>query len=228
MKHSCFLPIKKNSNRAPGKNVKPIGDLSLGLTEIKLKQLLEADCFEEIVVSSDDEVVLNFASSFASSIVKPVQREPDLCADETPLELLTVHAGMVCVEDHILWTHVTSPFTAGSAYRKAVKLYSKALELGHDSLASAVSEHKYANFRGRTLNYGGSDFWPRTQELEPVLLMSSAIFVAPKTTYITERNRLGVNPFIFFQNGVEAFDVDEQEDWELAEALIAQGYPKQK
>lgn len=225
MKLSCFLPIKKDSKRAPGKNVRPIGEFSLGLTQLKLRQLLEADCFEEIVVSSDDKEVLEFAYSLPSTIVKPVEREPELCADDTPLKSLITHAGIVCEESHILWTHVTSPFTLGKTYRKVAQLYPQALELGHDSLVSAVAEHKYANFRSRALNYGGSDFWPKTQELEPVLLMSSAIFLAPKTTYIAKRNRLGVNPFIYFQQGIEALDVDEQDDWNLVKALIAQGYP---
>lgn len=226
MRFSCFLPIKKNSSRAPGKNVRPMGGLGLGLTELKLKQLVEADCFEEIVVSSDDEKVLNFASTLSRSNVKPVQREPELCTNDTPLELLTTHAGKVCDEDHIVWTHVTSPFTCEKIYRKAVNLYSDALELGHDSLASAVAEYKFANFRGQALNYGGSDFWPKTQELEPVVLISSAIFIAPKSTYIADRNRLGFNPSIYIQQGFESLDVDNQEDWDLAEALIALGYPR--
>lgn len=226
MNTSCFLPVKKYSTRAPGKNVRPIGEFELGLTEIKLKQLLEADCFAEIVVSSDDDRVLDLASSISNSVVKSVSREPELCADNTPLELLTIHAGEVCREDHILWTHATSPFTIGSTYRKVLDLYVKALELGHDSLVSAVPEYKFALFRGRALNYGGSDYWPKTQNLEPVLLMSSAIFLAPKTIYTFSNNRVGVNPFMYLQRGLEAFDVDGQEDWNMANALIAQGYLK--
>lgn len=225
MRLSCFLPIKKNSSRAPGKNVKPISGLRLGLTELKLKQLVEADCFEEIVVSSDDEKVLDFASTMSSSNVKPVEREPELCTNDTPLELLTIHAGKVCVEDHIVWTHVTSPFTCGKVYSNAVNLYANALELGHDSLVSAVAEYKFANFRGRALNYGRSDFWPNTQELEPVVLISSAIFIASKATYISDKNRVGINPLIYLQQGIEALDVDNQEDLHLAEALIKLGYP---
>lgn len=208
--------------------MRPIGDLNLGLAERKLRQLAEADCFEEILVSSDDEIVLDFASSYPGSLVKPVRRESQLCSDDTLLESLIMHAGIICQEDHILWTHVTSPFTDSNAYRRVAELYPKALELGHDSLVSAVAERKFASFRGRPLNYGGADFWPKTQELEPVLLMTSAIFMAPRTTYSTQRNRVGRNPFNYLQNGIEAFDVDEQEDWDLASVLISLGYPRQK
>lgn len=229
MKLSCFLPIKQNSTRAPGKNTKPIGSMSLGLTELKINQLLRADCFEEIVVSTDDPRVLEHVSNAAisESRIRPVKRQAYLSEDETPISALVRHAGEECRGDAILWTHTTSPFTQTRNYEDAVSYYEEGLIFGYDSLVSVNEENKYANFMGKALNYGGADYWPKTQNLEPVVFVNSAIFIASKDTYLTRNNRIGEKPIMFRSLGLEGFEVDTLNDWQVANSLLS-GAPLMK
>lgn len=229
MRLSCFLPIKQKSNRAPGKNTNPIGSMSLGLTELKINQLLRADCFEEIVVSTDDPRVLEHVSNVAQSEsrIRPVKRQAYLCEDETSLSALVRHAGEECRGNTILWTHTTSPFTKSKNYEDAVSSYREGLELGYDSLISVNEEQKYANFMGKALNYGGADYWPKTQNLEPVVFVNSAIFIASKDTYLTRNNRVGEKPIMFKSIGLDGFDVDTLNDWQVANSLLS-GAPLMK
>lgn len=222
---SCFLPIKKKSVRAPGKNTKPIGSMALGLTELKISQLMQTKHFDEIVVSTDDPKILDYVDALESSDsrLRPIERSDDLCRDDTPLEALILHAGEECSGESILWTHSTSPFTLSKHYSEAVEQYLGHLSQGFDSLVSVSVEQKYAQFMGQTLNYGGPKFWPRSQDLEPVVLVNSAIFVAPRSTYLTQQNRLGKKPSIYESKGIEGLDVDTSMDWEVANCLLTHG-----
>lgn len=222
---SCFLPVKKRSVRAPDKNTKPIGSWSLGLTELKIQQLMNTKYFDEIVVSTDDPIVLDYVSHLSSSDsrLRPVERSEELCNDETLLESLILHAGHQCSGDSVLWTHSTSPFTQSKNYNEAVELYFDHQSKGYDSLVSVNSEQKYAQFMGQALNYGGSEFWPKSQNLKPVLLLNSAIFISPRAIYVDQQNRLGQKPYVYESRGIEGLDVDTQIDWEVANCLLSKG-----
>lgn len=222
---SCFLPIKKKSLRAPGKNTKPIGSMALGLTELKISQLIQTKHFDEIVVSTDDPIVLDYVDNLRAldSRLLPIERAEELCKDETPLESLISHAGQECSGESVLWTHSTSPFTRSQNYSEAIGQYLEDRTQGFDSLVSVNAEQKYAQFRGQELNYGGFRFWPRSQDLEPVMLLNSAIFIAPRSLYVRKQNRLGEKPSTYVSKGIEGLDVDTPMDWEIAHLLITHG-----
>ena len=67
---TCFLPCRKGSKRILNKNMRPFSGRENGLLEIKLDQLIKCDTINEIIVSSDDSSVLNYANSLNSNKIK--------------------------------------------------------------------------------------------------------------------------------------------------------------
>ena len=89
----------------------------------------------------------------------------------------------------------------------------------NDSAFSAERVQTFAWYKGKPINYNLSDV-PRTQEMEPIWVETSAFYIFRKEIYTQNRRRIGFTPYIQEVNGIEAIDIDEPEDFELACKLI--------
>ena len=90
-----------------------------------------------------------------------------------------------------------------------------------------MSVKQYRNFlwstkRNDIVNRATSAKWPRTQDLDNLYEIDSAIFLASKAVYNQERNRIGRKPYLFEQSTYQSLDVDYEEDFNLAEMLYRQ------
>ena len=56
----ALVPVKGNSDRVKKKNLTKFSDSNL--FEIKLKQLKKTNCFKKIIISSEDNSILKYAS----------------------------------------------------------------------------------------------------------------------------------------------------------------------
>jgi CMP-N,N'-diacetyllegionaminic acid synthase len=80
MTATAFIPARKGSKRLPGKNKKLFHGKPL--VQWSIDQAKESKLFDIIVVSSDDDDILEIADK---SGVTPVQRQPQLAEDETDI-----------------------------------------------------------------------------------------------------------------------------------------------
>ncbi|MBQ3446056.1 MAG: hypothetical protein IJG37_00250, partial [Synergistaceae bacterium] len=87
----------------------------------------------------------------------------------------------------------------------------------YDSAFSAIALRSYMWLEGRPLNYDPEDI-PRTQDLEPVYMESSAFFIFRREVFTEMGRRIGKKPYICEVDQVEAVDIDTPEDFEFAQA----------
>ncbi|MDC0444493.1 acylneuraminate cytidylyltransferase family protein [Alphaproteobacteria bacterium] len=220
--YSCFLPCRRNSQRVPRKNVKKFGSGDVCLLSLKLDQLLELELFSEIVVSTDDEKVKEISLRYDSSKVRVVDRDPMLASSTTRLKDLIVHASQVVKNDHVFWTHVTSPFCGSAIYSSAIAAYEQSVQNGKDSLMSVQVLREYVLFEGKALNFDlGNEKWPPTQSLTPIYKVNNAIFINSRVNYMKYEDRVGKRPFLFEMNGLSSLDIDDPEDFDLAAKLYS-------
>lgn len=217
MTTAAFLPCRAGSKRVPRKNVRPFGPFSDGLIQLKLLQLLDSQV-SRIVVSSDDEVVLDVASRLADPRITLHERDASLGQDSTSTDELVPHAAALIEEDQILWTHVTSPFVDGPVYDDLIDRLGRTE--GHDSLMTVNALRSFIwNTKG-PVNYDRSvERWPRTQTIEPLYEVNSAAFIAPRSVYVATGDRIGARPLLAELDHVTGFDIDWPDDFELAELL---------
>ena len=223
-KVTCFLPCRQGSQRVPKKNIKPFAGFDNGLIEIKLKQLLSSKRIDEIVLSTNDFEIIEFAQSVQDKRLVVHKRDEELALSSTSTDELVAHAASLVSEGHILWTHVTSPFINADQYDDIVDIYFKQLEFGFDSLMTTSKIYGFLWKNGVPLNYDrAKEKWPRTQTLEPIHEVNSGAFIAPLSVYKELDDRIGESVYLHPLDKLVSHDIDWMEDFIIAESLVEKG-----
>lgn len=218
------MPCRKGSERVPRKNIRPIAGKSLGLLEIKLGQLLATTLIDKIILSTNDEEILDFAASLGDRRLDLRTRDESLAANSTSTDQLIEYAGSQVDEGHLVWTHVTSPFIGAVEYDEMLRTYLRELMNGYDSLMTVTELQGFIWDESGPVNYDRSvEKWPRTQTLNPLYEVNSGAFVAPVSVYRDQKDRIGDAPFKYKLDKIQGFDIDWEEDFQIAEALMGAG-----
>lgn len=220
----CFLPCRQGSERIPRKNIKPLAHFENGLLEVKLRQLLATEEIDRIVLSTNDEEILQYAALFETERLVLHRRDNALGSSKTSTDQLVGHALELIGVGHILWTHVTSPFVTSKIYAEVIREYRTAINAGYDSLMTTTPIHGFLWSEDGPINYDRNlEKWPRTQSLKPIHEVNSAVFLAHSDIYDRLGDRIGVRPFLFPIDQLIAHDIDWPEDFLIAEQFVHAG-----
>jgi CMP-N-acetylneuraminic acid synthetase len=72
---------------------------------------------------------------------------------------------------------------------------------------------------GRAINHNPAILL-QTQDLPPVFEENSCLYIFTRSSLLARRNRLGERPFMFEIDAAEAWDVDEELDFAIADFLL--------
>ena len=221
MRHSInvFLPMRAGSERVPEKNTKIFSGIQGGLCRIKLEQLIECNLIDSILVSTNDPEVVKITNSLNSKKVKIIIRPDELSSSSTSTDDLIKYVPNVISDGHVLWTHVTSPFICANTYCQVIEKYLE--NLPHfDSLMTVTKIQKFIWNDKKPVNYNRNlEKWPKTQTIEPLWEVNSGIFLAHKSIYESNKDRIGNTPYLFELSDERAFDIDWMTDYKIAEVL---------
>ena len=98
-----FLCLAEKGQRVQEKH-KNFWLQGMSLVRHKIEQLIKANV-SEIVVSTDDEMVMEIVNEFFKHDVLLIERDPQLARSSTELVNLVKHAGDVCSHEWLLWTY---------------------------------------------------------------------------------------------------------------------------
>ena len=213
MKTVAFVPIRLNSRRVEGKNLRLLGGRPL-MTYI-LDTLRDCERIDETYVyCSDPDIARHLPDG-----VKFLRRDPALDSDSTlGEEIYDAFTREVDADIYVL-AHATSPFIRRATVDDAVARVGSG---EYDSAFSAERIQTFAWYEGRTLNYSPERV-PRTQDLEPVFVETSAFFVFRREVWRDMRRRIGLRPYMAVTDRIESMDIDYPDDFRLAEAIGAAG-----
>lgn len=213
MKTVAFVPIRLNSRRVEGKNMRLLGGRPL-MTYI-LDTLRDCERIDETYVyCSDPDIARHLPDG-----VKFLRRDPALDSDSTlGEEIYDAFTREVDADIYVL-AHATSPFIRRATVDDAVARVGSG---EYDSAFSAERIQTFAWYEGRTLNYSPERV-PRTQDLEPVFVETSAFFVFRREVWRDMRRRIGLRPYMAVTDRIESMDIDYPDDFRLAEAIVAAG-----
>lgn len=222
---SVLVPCRAGSQRVPGKNTRPFGPFQHGLLELKLRVLDKANRVSSIVVSSDDPVVLEYATGFAATAQKHVSivERPKELAIAASLDDFLAYVPTIMPPDTIAaWTHVTSPFAGAEDYDAAINAYELNVEQGdYDSLMSVNTIQTYLwNETGCISHDREETRWPQTQDLPKHFEVNSALFMIDQASMLERRDRIGDRPFLYEMDQMTSFDIDWPRDFEIGEQLL--------
>lgn len=211
MKRVAFVPIRLNSQRVEGKNLRELGGRPL-MTYL-LQTLVQVENIDEVYLYCSNPDI----QQYLPEGVKFLQRNERLDSNTTlGEEIYDAFTSEVDADIYIL-AHATSPFIRTATIADAVAR----VESGeYDSAFSAERVQTFAWWDGKPLNYS-LDRVPRTQDLEPVYVETSAFFVFEREVWRSKRRRIGERPYMAVTDRIESMDIDNPDDFLLAEAIVA-------
>lgn len=219
---TAFLPCRSGSVRVANKNIRPFANISGGLVQIKLSQLISCDSIDKIILSTNDDKIISYAANLGDPKLCIHRRSEDLSAATTSTDDLVKHAHELVPSGHIFWTHVTSPFVNSSVCKQIISCYFDSLSKGFDSLMTTTPLRGFLWSETGPLNYDRSvEKWPRTQTLQPVHEINSAAFLASSSIYAHSNDRIGKSPYLYELDRFTGHDIDWEEDFLLAEQLLS-------
>ena len=221
----AFIPCRAGSERVKEKNTRPFAGYEGGLLELKLKQLRNVPDLKKIIVSSNDDRVLDFARMFRDHYdarIDPRVRPDEYGRGTTSMEaFIRDEMAQAEVGGVMLMTHVTHPLVKPSHYQQAIAAYSSALERGHDSLVSVTELHRFLWRDGKPFNYDNTkEKWPRSQDIPVVHELNHAIYLIPFALMREVGDRIGKNPYMHPMAESDVMDIDWQEQFDLIEELV--------
>lgn len=219
---TALIPCRAGSERIPNKNTRPFADSSL--IQIKLEQLSLVSSISKIIVSTDDPIVIAACEEFAGSKVEIHERDPELARSDTTTDELCEYFAKTLDFETLLWTHVTSPFVKKSTYEDSIEKYFYGLDIGNDSLIGVKRTQEFvwrSDLSAVNYDIKSQGMWPRTQSIDPLYIINSAIFIASRNVMQEHRNRVGSSPIIYEMSELDSFDVDWESDFKTAEFIWA-------
>lgn len=222
---ALFLPCRAGSVRVPDKNTRPFAGNLQGLLGRKLGQLERLRSVDRVVVDSNCPKVLELARMHRArwtgdAQLDVVERPDHLGRSSTTTDELIAYALATVECDVLFWTHVTSPMVGADTYEAALRAFELRTRAEHDSLMAVTPLHAFTWTKHGPVNYDRARLrWPRTQDLEPVYEVNSAIFIVERALGLELGDRIGRNPLLFPLSKLEAIDVDDEVDFALAEAI---------
>ena len=180
--------------------------------------LLKIENIDEVYVYCSNPAVIPYLPEG----VRFLQRDERLDQNTTlGAEIYDAFTREVEADIYIL-AHATSPFIRPATIANAVAQ----VESGeYDSAFSAERVQTFAWWQGKPLNYS-LERVPRTQDLEPVYVETSAFFVFREDVWREKHRRIGERAYMAVTDRIESMDIDNPDDFLLAEAIVAAGLNK--
>jgi CMP-N-acetylneuraminic acid synthetase len=120
--------------------------------------------------------------------------------------------------DLFLQTHSTNPLLRSETIDRAIAAFIDDNE--HDSLFSVTPlQARLWDRLGEPINHDPGELI-RTQDLAPIFVENSCLYVFRRDTFATSGNRLGRAPLMFEIPASEAWDIDDEDDLAIAECLL--------
>lgn len=199
MKVVAFVPIKLNSQRLPHKNILPIAGHPLCWH--LCNTLLKVNNIDEVYVYCSDERVSDYIPEGV------ILKKRDKKLDGDLVKGFDIYRSFISEVDADVYVlaHTTSPFIKQESIDNALK---HIVSGSNDSAFSAEKIQTFAWYKDKPINYDLNDV-PRTQDLEPIWVETSAFFMFKKEIFTDYNRRIGFNPYIQEVSGIEAIDIDE-------------------
>lgn len=220
----AVIPARGGSKRIPRKNIRNFCGKPMIAWSIDAARA--AGCFDDIIVSTDDDEIVAVARDAGASV--PFMRPAELSDDHTPTVPVIAHA-VRCLNEqgvnpgHVCCIYATAPFLQAGDIRRGldVLLQDKA------DYAISVTDYAFPIQRAVRITATGElemiqpEFLQvRSQDLEPAYHDAGQFYWGTADAWLDERRMfsVGTRPVILPRSRVQ--DIDTPEDWAIAERMM--------
>ncbi len=211
----ALVPMRHHSERVPGKNYRPFAGKPL--YHYIINSLLSCNSIHEIIVDTDSQVLVDDISTNFPQVTL-IDRPEHLRSGMIPMNDILLNDVKLVKADFYLQTHSTNPLLRSETISTAIDSFLKNYPT-YDSLFSVTKvQNRLWDSLARPINHNQAILL-RTQDLPPIYEENSCIYIFNKHTLENRRNRIGERPLIFEIEPTEAWDIDEELDFKIAEFI---------
>lgn len=212
MRSACFIPIKENSERVPGKNFRVLNGKKL--YEYICEHVKEANVFDDIYIDTNSREIAEYAKKMGFGVI---ERRPELALNSANGNDLLVHHYQLFPDyDYYFQLFATAPYLRAETIRQCFDKLLSSEE--YDSCFTAVAHHGFFWFQEVPVNYRPG-LLPRSQDMIPVIEETTGLYGIRRESLDKYRCRIGRKPYICNISKYEAVDINTEEDLQIAEAV---------
>ncbi len=230
MKKVAFIPARSGSKRIPHKNIKNLGGHPM--LAYSIRSAIDSKIFESVICATDSEEYAEVAVKYGAEV--PFLRSQTISDDKSPdIEwvtwMLTELANKGRSYDIFSILRPTSPFRLPQTIQRAWALFEanqsadslRAVEKcrQHPGKMWVVSDQRMLPLMPFKI---GSTPWHSSQyaALPEVYVQDASLELAWAKTALVKKSIAGESIIPFVSQGYEGFDINEIEDFWVAEKLI--------
>lgn len=220
-KSIAIIPARGGSKRIPRKNIRDF--LGKPIIAYSIEAALTSTCFDEVMVSTDDPGIAAVATEYGAHV--PFMRSADNSND---------HATTAAVIEEVLqWyrqnqnkefeffccIYATAPFVTAKILNDA----SRILVESNATSVIPVTAFSYSVYRSLIIENGKLQFkWPeysvtRSQDLQPVYHDTGQFYFVRTKDFFMEKTLFTKAAAPIIVNEVAVQDIDNEDDWKIAE-----------
>lgn len=221
MKINAIIPFASNY-KSEKNSVSQRAKVLLGGSSLIERAVMTLNKVESIdktyVFSSDENIKKSLSDSVDYFFLK---RGKSLDSFSTSIEDIIESFLELIDTDILVLLHPRKPFLKASTIEECIK---KVKNNSYDSSFIAKEYKRLAWYKNKPINFDiKSSYTPHLEQLDPIQIESSTLYVISKKYFLKTKNRIGKNSFIKEIGDFEAFEVDKRDDREIAELIINAG-----
>jgi CMP-N-acetylneuraminic acid synthetase len=209
----ALVPMRHTSERVPGKNYRHFGDAPL--FHHVVRTLLSVPEVTQVIIDTDSPTIRDQCSETFTEVTL-IERPAHLTAGEIPMNTIIEHDLTHTDAEAVVQTHSTNPLLRPETVSAAVRMYLD--DPACDSVFSVTRLQQRLWSDGPTPVNHDPKVLLRTQDLDPLYIENSCLFVFGRDLIASAGNRIGPNARMLEMDPIEAMDIDEEPDFLLAEA----------
>lgn len=213
------IPARGGSKGIPRKNIRLLNNkplISYAINTAKASQYVD-----DVVVTTDDSEIALIAEKFGASVVR---RSEELSSDEIPLDPV-IYDAMVQKEkqafdeyDIVITLQPTSPLIKTQTLDSAIEKFE---DFGIDSVISVVDDrHLSWGYDEKNERYFPNYIERLNRQYLPKSFKETGAILATRRNFVHENSRLGTNIDLVEVSREESVDIDNYEDWWIAENYL--------
>ena len=211
----ALVPMRHDSERVPGKNYRPMAGKPLYRHIVET--LLAVPEVDRVVIDTDSDTIKRDAAKAFPEVVV-LDRPEHLRDGNIPMNDVLMNDVRQLPAELYLQTHSTNPLLRAETISRAIREL-RASDV-HDSLFTVTRiQARLWTHDGKPLNHDPAVLL-RTQDLDPVYLENSCMYLFTRELLEGRGTRIGARPLLFEVDRDEASDIDEEQDFRMVEAML--------
>lgn len=216
----AYVPARLGSLRVPAKNLRSLAGQPL-VTHV-LKTASKANRLDKVFLNTESEAIAKAGENMNIDIY---MRKYSLASNETSTDEILYDFAKSIDCERIAVINPTAPFLRSETIDQAVVEHDKNAS---STLFTTSVVQRHLVLAGRPINFHMNGLSPRTQDVDQVDIINFIIFIIRKDKVISNFEKYGyclyIEPLSFFRmSGIECHDIDDEDDFKMAESIMASG-----